>query len=316
MTKRLLLYVSLVLMIIVWAFSFIVVDIAVDFMAPLSFALYRFTLVSITFLFIDFCLFLRYLTKSEENEQKLSLKKRIIPSFSKKQWLYLVIASFTGISIFFFAQYSSIQLIGPSLPALFVCLLAPVLISLLALIFFNENLNKLKILGFIIATIGGYFLVTGGDISNLALNSPNFLGYFLALLTPVLWAIYTIITKRIIQEIQTLTVLKVVAYFGTIELLILVIVDNQFISFLENSLRIPILLSGFYVGVICYILGYYVWQNSQKQLQSSKVASFLYIEPFITLIASLILKIDEVIVLWNILGGVIVLIGVILINYR
>lgn len=323
-------------MIIVWAFSFIAVDIAVDYIPPLSFALYRFLIASFSFLIIDFGVYIRRkwnikAVKKEDNFAKFESKElanskkerknstigiRLLPRLSTKQWLSILLASFSGISFFFLAQYTSIQLIGPSLPALFVCLLAPVLISLMALVFFKERLTKLKIIGLIIASIGGYFLVTGGDIGSLLPDSPNFVGYFLALLTPILWAIYSIITKKIIQKIPTFQILKIVAYLGTIELFIFVLLDNQLWILLENLLNILLIALGLYVGVVCYIIGYFIWQHSQKQLKSSKVASFLYIEPFITLLASIFLQLEQTIVLWNIVGGIIVLIGVLLINYR
>jgi drug/metabolite transporter (DMT)-like permease len=323
-------------MIIVWAFSFIVVDIAVDYIPPLSFALFRFLIASLCFLIIDLYFYLKRkrdkrIVEREENLGKSNSEElnnferadtnshfgvRLLPKLSTKQWLSLILASFSGISFFFLAQYTSIQLIGPSLPALFVCLLAPVLISLLALVFFNERLTKIKIIGFIIATIGGYFLVTGGDIGNLLPDSPNFVGYFLALLTPILWAIYSIITKKIIQKLPTLQMIKIVAYLGTFELFIFVLLDNQLWILLQNLFNILLITLGLYVGVICYIIGYFIWQHSQKQLQSSKVASFLYIEPFITLIASIFLQLEQTILLWNILGGIIVLLGVLLINYK
>ena len=40
-------------MIVMWSFSFVIVDIAVEFIPPLSVALYRFVVVSATFLIID-----------------------------------------------------------------------------------------------------------------------------------------------------------------------------------------------------------------------------------------------------------------------
>ena len=336
MTKRFFLYLGLTLMIVVWAFSFIAVDIAVDYIPPLSFALYRFLIASLSFLIIDFAVYIRRkwstnaikgekhleipeseeLSTSMEADKNLTIGMRLIPRLSTNQWLSLILASFSGISLFFLAQYTSIQLIGPSLPALFVCLLAPLLISLMALVFFKERLTKIKIIGFIIATIGGYFLVTGGDIGNLLPDSPNFFGYFLALLTPILWAIYSIITKKIIQKIPTLQMLKIVAYLGTFELFIFVLLDNQLWILLESLFNILLITLALYVGVVCYILGYFIWQHSQKQLKSSKVASFLYIEPFITLLASIFLQLEQTIVLWNIVGGIIVLLGVLLINYR
>ena len=307
----LLIYLLLILMIIIWSFSFIIADISIEYIPPLSIALYRFIVASTSFLIID--LYVRFNRTKNLNEKKKEMEKI---RFTKNEWILIIIASFTGISLFFFAQYNAISLIGPSLPALFVCLIAPVIISILALVFYDEKLNKLKVIGFIIATIGGFFLVTGGNFENLTPKSPNFLGYIFALLTPLLWAIYATVTKKITKEKSNIKMLKYTAYFGTIELLIFVIINGELYIFLYNFFNIIIFLSALYLGIGCYVLGYYIWQNSQKKLKSSKVASFLYVEPFLTLFFSFLLQRNEVIVIWNIIGGIIVLIAVLIINYE
>jgi drug/metabolite transporter (DMT)-like permease len=184
------------------------------------------------------------------------------------------------------------------------------------LIFFNEKLSKLKIIGFFIATIGGFLLVTGGKLSTLSPASPNFLGYTLGLLTPLLWAIYTTVTKKINKKNSNIKMLKYICYLGTIELLIFVIINGEFIIFVSNFFNILLFVCALYLGIGCFTLGYYLWQKSQQQLTSFKVASFLYIEPFLTLFFSFLLKRNEVIVIWNIVGGIIVLIAVLIINYR
>lgn len=298
-------------MIVIWGFSFILVDIAVEYIPPLSIALYRFIVASLSFLIIDIY-------------SKLNKKKNVNPKieeandvkFTNYDWILIIIASFAGISLFFFAQYTAISLIGPSLPALFVCLLAPVIITLFALFFFNEKLTNLKIMGFIIASIGGFFLVTGGNIQNFTPNSPNFIGYILALSTPILWAVYATVTKKITKEKSKIKLLKYTAYLGTIELFIFVIINGELYIFISNFFNILILLCALYLGVGCYVIGYYIWQHSQKHLKSAKVASFLYVEPFLTLFFSFTLQRSEVIVIWNIIGGIIVLIAVIIINYE
>ncbi len=300
-------------MIIMWAFSFVLVDIAVDIIPPMAVAFYRFVIASAS-LFI-----IRIYTKikAKRNPEATRLvETNENPKFSKNDWILIVISSFAAISVFFYAQYNAINLIGPSLPALFVCLLSPVIISVLALIIFDEKLNKLKVLGFVIATVGAFLLVTGGNISNLAPSSPNFLGYFLALLTPVLWAAYTILSKKITKVKSNLKAIEYISYFGTIELLIIVLITDQFQIFLENFFNITLFLIALYLGPGCYILGYAIWQSSQQKLKSSKASSFLYIEPFFTLLFSFLLQRSEAIVLWNILGGIIVLFAVILINYK
>ncbi|MFX0141791.1 MAG: DMT family transporter [Candidatus Hodarchaeota archaeon] len=304
-------YIELILMVIIWSFSFVVVDIAVEFIPPLSIALYRFVIASCTFLILDAYFTLnkkrKNFTKNYENQNK---------KFSRLDWLLIILASFTGISLFFLAQYSAIEIIGQSLPALFVCLITPVIITILALIFFKEKINIFKILGFIIATLGGFLLVTGGNINILTPDSPNFLGYLFALMTPLLWAVYSTATKKISKISSSLAMNKYVAYIGTVELIIFVLINGEFIIFIKNFLNGSLFLCALYLGFGCYVVGYYIWQNSQKNFKSSKVASFLYIEPFFTLLFSLLLQRSETIVLWNIVGGIIVLIAVLIINYK
>lgn len=298
-------------MIFIWSFSFIIVDIAIEFIPPLSIALYRFIIASITFLIIDFYINLR-------NKRSNNPIKRVAddPKYSKIDWITLLISSFTGVSLFFFSQYNAILLIGPSLPALFVCLLAPVLISFFALIFFQEKLNKFKLIGFIIASIGGFLLVTGGNIENITPSSPNFIGYLFALITPIFWSIYATLTKKLTKSISSNKINKYISYFGTIELLFFVLINNEFPFFIHNFFNLTLFLCAIYLGIGCYVIGYFIWQHSQNKLKSSKVASFLYIEPFLTLLFSLLLQRSEIIVVWNIIGGIIVLVAVLLINYR
>lgn len=298
-------------MVIMWSFSFIIVDIGIEFITPLSLALYRFIIASAAFGVID----LYYLLKKKYSTNS-PIKKKGKLILNKTNLVSLIFASLSGVSLFFLSQYLAIQLIGPSLPALFVCLLAPIIISILALIFFNEKLTKVKILGIIIATFGSFLLITGGDITNILPNSPNFIGYLLALITPILWAIYSIISKYLIKKSSSIKINKYISYLGLIELFLFVLFSNQIGIFLINLTNIIVFLCALYLGLGSYVIGYYIWQYSQIKLKSLKVASFLYVEPFLTLIFSFLLSRNEVIVLGNVIGGLIILLAVVIINYE
>ncbi|GAH27146.1 unnamed protein product [marine sediment metagenome] len=304
-------YLELIFMVIIWGFSFVVVDIAVEFIPPLAIALYRFVIASCTFLIIDLYFKIKKKKVIHVREDAITNKK-----LSKNDWILIILSSFTGVSLFFLAQYSAIEIIGPSLPALFVCLITPVIITILASVFFKEKLNTFKIIGFVIAIIGGFLLVTGGDITTLTPESPYFIGYLFALMTPLLWAVYSTATKKISKSNSSNTINKYVAYIGTIELLIFIILNGELMIFINNFSNFLLFICAIYLGLGCYVLGYFIWQNSQKILKSSNVASFLYIEPFLTLIFSLLLQRSETIVLVNFFGGIIVLVAVLIINYK
>jgi drug/metabolite transporter (DMT)-like permease len=221
--------------------------------------------------------------------------------------------------MYLFVIYSAISLIGPSLPVLVDCLINPILITLLSLVIFKEKLSKNKVVGFIIASFGAFLLITGGNIGVLQPNSPNFLGYILALLAPLMWSFYTIAIKKVKQFDSSRTDfqnLKNISIFGVIEFLILVIITGQLSIFLNNFLNIVVFLCALYLGLGAFVIGYYIWSYSLKKLKSSSVASFLYLQPFITLILSIIFQRNDVIGLWNIIGGLIVMVALVIINYK
>jgi len=100
-------YLFLILMILAWSISFIIVDIAVESIPPLSLALYRFIVASACFLVLD--IYFKIRKKRDINE---NAENKINSKFSVNQWILIIIASFTGAALFFFAQYSAIQLIA------------------------------------------------------------------------------------------------------------------------------------------------------------------------------------------------------------
>ena len=307
-------YIYLIVMIVFWGFSFIVVDIAMDFVTPLSIALYRLIIAAVSMIIIDL-----YLQKKSKNQNGLTSNKTINNEIKRNYWLYIMLASLTGVSLYLFIIYSAISLIGPTLPVLADCLINPILITILSLVIFKEKLSKNKVIGFIIASIGAYLLITGGNIGVLQPNSPNFLGYIFALLAPLMWSFYTIAIKKVKQFDSSRTDfqnLKNISIFGVIEFLILVIISGQLNIFLSNFLNITVFLCALYLGLGAFVIGYYIWSYSLKKLKSSSVASFLYLQPFITLILSIIFQRNDVIGLWNIIGGLIVMVALVIINYK
>ena len=307
-------YFLLFVMIFFWGFSFIVVDIAMDFVTPLSIALYRLIIAAVSMIIIDF-----YLRKKNNKKATITFDKNINNGSKKNYWLYIALASLAGVSLYLITIYSAISLLGPSLPVLVDCLINPILITLLSLVIFKEKLSKNKVIGFTIASFGAFLLITGGNIGVLQPNSPNFLGYILALLAPLMWSFYTIAIKKVKQFDSSRTDfqnLKNISIFGVIEFFILIIITGQLNIFVNNLFNLIVFLCALYLGVGAFVIGYYIWNYSLKKMKSSSVASFLYLQPFITLILSIIFQRSDVIVIWNLIGGVIIIVALVIINYK
>jgi drug/metabolite transporter (DMT)-like permease len=194
-----------------------------------------------------------------------------------------------------------------------------VIIAIFSILFYQERLNKLKTIGFIVASIGAFLLITGGNLNALKVENPSFIGYVLLLITPVLWASYSMIIKKLTKSYgfrSEFQILKFITYFGCLELFFFVLISNQFYIFIINFFNIVLLFCGIYLGTLGFVFGYYSWNYSQKRINASKAASFLYSIPFFTILFSFLLQRNEIIVIWNIVGAILVLFAVIIINYE
>lgn len=310
-------YVLLGIIIGFWSFSFIIVDNLLMFITPITIAFYRFIIASFTLLLIT--IFEKIWKKKNsfmKNDQEIYKNNEEIirnSNSSKKYYILILACSFLGGFLFYVVQYNAIELIGPSTSALLVCLLSPIFITILSIIYFNEKLDSLKIIGFILATIGTLILMSRGDLNNLNLFSENFFGNILGISQPIIWAVYSILLKKLTKKLTPIQIMRYVIYIGTLELFIFVIFMGELDIFIENFLNPYVILNIAYLAIIASVIGGILWASSMKKLEASKVASFLYAEPFLTLLFSFVLGIEQDILV-PLFGGILILIAVIIIS--
>ena len=70
-----------------------------------------------------------------------------------------------------------------------------------------------------------------------------------------------------------------------------------------------------FLGIFCSGIAYVLWAKSLKELEATKVGSFLYLEPFVTVLSAWFI-LSETITLTIILSGLIITAGVILVNRK
>lgn len=68
-----------------------------------------------------------------------------------------------------------------------------------------------------------------------------------------------------------------------------------------------------FLGVFVSGIGYWYWGKALEVLAASKVSMFLYLEPIATLVAAVFL-LQEKVILLSFAGGIIIIIGVIIVN--
>jgi len=186
---------------------------------------------------------------------------------------------------------------------------APIFMALLGLIFFKEKLNVIKVSGILIAAFGLLLLVGKGDLTNIDLIKNK--GDLLVLSSAFTWGIYSMVNKKI--SLNYSPVMTILYLFIMMAIIIIPFTVN------DTSIKSVINLSGvgwiaiLFLGLLCSGVAYVIWAYALREMESAKVGAYLYFEPFVTVIAAWIF-LKEDITLLMILSGLIITLGVFLVN--
>jgi drug/metabolite transporter (DMT)-like permease len=189
--------------------------------------------------------------------------------------------------------------------------LAPVFMALLGYIFFREKLRIINIGGIVLAFFGLLLLIGKGDFSNIDLISNK--GDLMVLASAFTWSIYSMVNKKITFSYPPLMTI----FYLFVAMVVILIPFNLS----HETLNSIINLSGrgwvavLFLGLICSGVSYVFWAQALKVMDSARVGSFLYFEPFITIFTAW-LFLNEQITFVIVLSGVIITTGVILVNKK
>ena len=283
-------------LILFWGSSFVIVKIALsEGLTPISIATFRFLIAGGLFLVTIL------IEKKMRRNYKLLVEKKDFPT--------LLFLALTGVAFFFTAQYTGIQMAGASIAAILVCLLSPVLITLLSSMIFKEHLVKKQVFGIGIASLGTIIVVTGGTIS-LSSHLEFLLGSMILLFTPVLWATYSLVGKKIMDRYSPFLVVAYVNVLGGLCLIPFSLAENSFYQIFTMS--VYSWLAILFLAVTCSLLGYYIWFYVMKHVEAAIASSFLFAEPLVTVLFATIF-VGEELSTFIFVGGFLIFIGVYLV---
>ena len=189
--------------------------------------------------------------------------------------------------------------------------LCPIWSALLAALFLREKLTPAKWAGLLLGFAGALLVITRGRLSGGVLALPQTRADLLILVSTVNWAVYTIVGRRTLARLGSASATAFVELAG---LLLLV----PFFAARAGWADWARLSAGgwgavVFLGICCSGLGYLFWYSALERLDTAKVASFLYLEPLVTLAAAVAL-LAEPVHATTVLGGLIVLAGVFLVQ--
>ncbi len=288
----------MVLLIVFWGSSFVVVKQLLDVgLTPTSIATFRFLLAGALFLLA------------------LILKKRTSKDYKlmvgRKDLLVLLVLALIGVTFFFMAQYTGIQLAGASISAIMVCLLSPIIITIVSARFFGDHLVKRQFLGIAVAA-AGTLLVVLADLLDLKGSMSFLAGTLILLLTPIMWAGYTLLGQKIVQKYDAFLIVSYVSLIGGICLIPFSLAEGSFAQiFTMNASNWLWIL---YLASTCSLLGYYIWFYVLDKAGAT-ASTFLFGEPLITAVFA-VMFVNELLYPTVIAGGILIFIGVFLVTFN
>lgn len=215
----------------------------------------------------------------------------------------MALAGITGGSIFYIAQNTALELTFASDVSLLICT-SPIFTMLLQKAVDGTPLKKQMMTGSVIALVGVGLVVMNGS---LAFGSGP-AGDMLTLFASLLWAFYCLVLQRLVKRYPTLMITRKVFFYGVVTALpvaLLTGTEFHFSALASPEIAGNLLFLGILASMVCYIL----WNSAVRALGPARTSTYIYLQPLITIIASVLL-LGEPLTVYVIVGCILILGGV------
>jgi drug/metabolite transporter (DMT)-like permease len=272
-----------------WGVSFVSTKAVLDKLDPFSIIVIRFGIGA---------LFLFSLILLQRN--RLIVSYRYLP--------HLMILGVFGVFIHQVLQATALLAIDAS-SAGWLISFSPIFTVILSMLFLHDRMNLIKAAGMMLAILGVLLVTTSksGQSFEFQFN----IGFILMLLSTLNWAVYSVLLKRLKIPYPSLVVTFYMSIIGLLLTTPFLLRNKgwESLSLLNHTEWAHLIFLGVFVSGIAY----WYWGKALEVLEASKVSMFLYLEPITTLIAAVLLLHEKVFFI-NVVGGVIIIIGVVIVN--
>jgi drug/metabolite transporter (DMT)-like permease len=217
---------------------------------------------------------------------------------------WLILGGVTGGSFYFWSENTALELTQATNVSFIVCT-APLYTALLSIALHkHEHLTRPLVIGSLLAIFGMALVVYNGHfVLNL---SP--MGDLLSLSAALVWAVYSLIMRRMADRYDTLFLTRKIFFYGILTILPVFLFKPWQVSL--STLAQPAVWGNLlFLGVVASLICYAVWNVVMKRLGTVRASNYIYLNPLFTLIGSA-LFLSEVITPLALLGSACLLGGV------
>lgn len=283
-------FLMLILANMIWGGNFVIGRIGVDYFPPLLFSLMRWI--------IAFLVLTPFMVKQPKKDWTII--------WQHKRILFLL--AVTGVAgyntiIYFALQYTT------SINASVVNSTTPLFIAILAIFILREKLLAHQAAGILLSVFGILYIISKGSIEMFLSWKIN-AGDLYVLAAVIMWAMYSVIGKKYSDVLPVLTSFYASSFIG-----ILLLAPLSIIEYLVMERNPVFTLSStgilLYVGFLASIMAFLSWNFGVSLIGAAKAGVFLNLLPVFAIIFALCFT-EEKLYLYQIIGGGIVTLGVVL----
>lgn len=285
-------YVMLLFVVVVWGGSFVAARLVLysqtagaPVLTPTMLATVRFALAS--------AIFLPILVRQQARTKPLRWSDA--PTFFLLGQL--------GISVYFWLQYTGLQLTNAGLAAMLVVGLVPLATMLTSGLALGEPLGGRRALALVLGAAGVVIVVSQQE-SAVALESGFLFGALCLIANAFCFAVYSTLIRGIRARYSSLTTTAGLTVAGTLGLLLLSLASDDWASL--AALTGVQWLAIAYLAVVCSALAYFFYNYALTRIEASKAAVWLYLEPPVAMVLGALL-LSEAIAIQTVVGGLVIL---------
>jgi drug/metabolite transporter (DMT)-like permease len=270
-----------------WGTSFPAIKIGLEYMDAYTFVFWRFFLATVIMLAV--VLFTRDF-RLNLNKKRLLLLLGVINGVA-----YLL--QYVGM-VSTFASNSSLLV---NLTVVWVALLSPIIVK--------EKLGRKKIAGVFLSITGIVLITTKLHFQSFHVGET--VGNLLVIAAGILWALFIIYNKQLVNENENLTQsLTWLLLFTMLPLIPVVPLSST--NFL--ALRWEAWLAIGYTAIFCWVIPYYLWSKGLKKI-SPVTSSVILLNETLVAITISILVLGEALTIVSGVGAVFILMAMLLVSY-
>lgn len=241
----------------------------------------------------------------------LMLSPKRLKTANRKEELTFAVAGLCGICLYYLLENIALTYTLASNVGVIISV-APFFTAILAhLVIKSEEKLRLQFFtGFIVAMVGIVLISFNGQ--ELELNP---IGDLLAIVAALVWAFYSILTKKINSFGYPVILTTRRTFFYGILFMLPTLFFFDFQLDLSRFGELTYLLNLLYLGLGASALCFVTWNFSVKELGAVKTSVYIYMVPVITVLTSVLILHEQVTVLASI-GTILTLIGLFLSEYK